>query len=159
MSCLLAARTDVLPRLEGRYDVEKREALDASGVVERESITDARAPIMAGESETRMTEAFRGFHDIEREDALRIRLAVSAWRRGGASVAAHVEQDHTMRLGKSRRDAVPTRMGLRKAVQEHERRSLACEPCEDAPHANLDEPCLKAGEEVGKVVHRVSREE
>ena len=53
MPRLLSARANFLPGLEGRHDVEKGETFDAPRVIECEPITDPRAPIMAGESETR----------------------------------------------------------------------------------------------------------
>jgi hypothetical protein len=113
---------------------------------------------MAGESETVMSEAFHGLDDVDRERAFGVSFAASARRRGGASVTAHVEQDHTVRLGEGGRDTVPAGMGLRKAVQEHERRPFARDPREDAPHAHLDEARLKALEEIGKFVHGASAE-
>ena len=80
MSRGLPARPDLAPHLEGRHDVDKGQALDASWIIERQTITDARPTVVAREGEARMSEAFHRLDDIDGERALGIGRAVPARR-------------------------------------------------------------------------------
>ena len=51
-----------VPHVVGRHDVERRHALDAAGMIERQPIGDAAAAVVTGEAEAHMAERL---HDLD----------------------------------------------------------------------------------------------
>jgi hypothetical protein len=71
------------PHVVGRHDVERRESVDAAGMVEREAIGDAPTAIMAGEAEVHVAKRFHHLeHDLRHRALVVGRVILVGLRHG-----------------------------------------------------------------------------
>jgi hypothetical protein len=108
-------------------------------MVEGQAIGDPPAAIMAGEEEVREAEALHDDHHVPGHGPLGIgRVLGVGGRTAALPIAAKICGDHGEIAGQQRGDAAPHQMGLRKAMQQEERRPGAGGPQEDAGLPGLD---------------------
>jgi hypothetical protein len=150
------AGPDLAPDLKGRQDVEQREPLDATGLVEGETVADARAAVVPDHRKTHMPERLHDGDHVPAHLALGVdRMRGIAARRRGPAVAAQVHAHDRVRLSERRRDAMEASVRLREAMQEHHRRSVTAAAHENTPRVCVDPVRVEAGEEVACVGHEL----
>ena len=95
-------------------------------MIERQAVGDSPATVVAGDEEAFEAELLHDGNLVTGHRALGIRLVVGGGRRLGAvAVAAQVGDHHAEVLRQARRHQVPHHLGLRKAMQQQERRTVA----------------------------------
>ena len=152
-----ARRVHTLPHRHGRQDVEQDEPLDPAGMVERQAIGDAGAAVMADHREAIEAERAHRGDDVLAHAALAVeRLAAVAMWRCRPAIAAQIRADDGVRLGQLARHLVPLGMGLREAVDQHHRRSLAADAGEDLADRPVDPARFETGEETVDIGHDVA---
>ena len=107
-----------------RHDVEHAGVRDLVGVIERHAMRDASAAIVADDGKLVEAEVLHHFDLVERHRALRVVGVVLAIRRLAAvAVSTQVGNNHGSCRGELRRDEPPRDMGLRRTVQQQDRRT------------------------------------
>ena len=135
------ARIDRLEHVEGRHDIEEGHAFDRVGVVKREPVGDAAAPIVPGHGETLEPKLTHHLDHVLCESALRIRrVARLASRLRARPVAAQVGTDHGVGVGESWRHGMPHDVRLRISVKEEKRRPAAAAGDVNMAARRLDTP-------------------
>ncbi len=125
-------------------------------MVEREAIGNAAAAVVTGEREMHMAELLHRLDDGVGHRALGVRRVVLvALRHVGPAIARQVGDDQRELVRQKRRDAVPLHMGLRKSVQQQQRRPLAADPGEDAARPCVDPFGGISGKQIGEIGHAV----
>ena len=106
-----------------RHDVEHAGVRHRVGVIERHPVRDASAAIVADDGELVEAEVLHHLDLIEGHRALRVVGVVLAVRRLAAvAVSAEIGHDHGVLGGELRRHESPRDVGLRRAVQQQDRR-------------------------------------
>ena len=143
-------RIGAVPYHRRRQDVENGKSVDAVRMVESHAICEATAAIVPGDAEVRKPEPLHGDHHVSCHGPFCI------WRmvRGGdgttaAPVAAKVGADDREIARKQRRDAAPHQVGLRKTVQQQDRRSGPGPAQENAGLAGFDFGSFELGHHSG----------
>src|SRR5665213_1742646 len=143
-----------IPIVIGRQDIEHGEPRQPPGMIEREAIGHPAAAIVPGEREMYVAELLHRFHHRLRHRALGVgRMIRVALRHVGPAIARQIGDDQREGVREFGRDAMPLHMGLRKTVQQQQRRPLAADAGEDASRTGVDPFGGKAGIEVGKIGH------
>ncbi len=109
-----------VPHVQRRQDIEAEQVGDVVRVVEPGPERDQRAAVVPGQSEPVVAESRGQRDDIGGHRALRVRRTAVGRLVAGA-VAAQVGADHRVVAGQVGRDVPPDQVGLREAVQQHDR--------------------------------------
>ena len=123
-------------------------------MVERETIGDAGAAIVPDETEADVAKLLHHRDGVLGHQPLRVERALFAARRAGPAIAAQIHEDDGKALRELRRNPVPFDMGLRIAVQQQQRRSLAMRAHEKAAGGGRDPMRGEARKEIGQIRHR-----
>jgi hypothetical protein len=109
-----------------RDDVEHREVRDLVRMIEREPLADAAAAIVADDGKSREAVVV---HHLDHVDCHRALGVVGMIRRVGrlaaVAISAQVRHHDRVILREIWRDLVPRHMGLRRAVNQQQRRTVA----------------------------------
>ena len=130
--CERHRRVHAFERRLRRHHVERGEARDPAGVIERHAMRDPSAAIVPDDVPAIVSEGIHHRDEIVRGGALAVHRVIARRRLRlvAVAVAAHVRRDDGVGAGKLGRDLVPHDVGLRIAVQEQRTaRPLSLPPC------------------------------
>jgi len=109
-----------------RHDVQHGEMRDLVGVIERHAVSHAPAAVVPDNRKPIEAVVLHDFDHVERHRPLRVvGVVVAVGRFAAVTVATEVGHDHRVVLGELGRDDVPGHVGLRRAVDEQQRRAVA----------------------------------
>ncbi len=124
-------------------------------MIEREAVADTRAAIMANAEKCCMPQRCHQAGNIVGHGALGKQRAAIAGGCVGFAIAAQVRQ-HECEMGCQRgRDLMPFRMGLRIAMDHHQRRSAAAHARDNGPMRAGPALRRKSGKKVGQGCHMI----
>lgn len=116
-----------LPHVQGRQDVQAGQVGDRVGMVQARAERDQGAPVVPGERETFVSQGPGQGDDVGGHRAFRVRRLIVGGRLVARPVPAQVGADHRVVRGEVRRDVPPHQVGLREAVQQHDRAAGAAD--------------------------------
>jgi hypothetical protein len=132
---------------ERRRDIEHGQARDALGVIERQPVRDAAAPVVARHREALVTELPHDGHLVARHRTLAVHLVPRvAGRLAAVTVAPQIGNDDGEAFGQARRDAMPHGVCLRVAVQKQHGRAAAAGEDVDRDAVAVQPVTREAGE-------------
>ena len=116
-----------------RRDIHNGDAADAITVVTRQAVRHAATPVMSGNHEAVMAEPAHQSGHIGCHGAFGVGgVGGIACRMAAVAIAAKVGRNNGISFGKRRGDLVPHHVCLRKAVEQQQRRAVACNAVADA---------------------------
>ena len=140
--------------VERRRDVDDAQLLDALGMVDREPVRHAPAPVVSAQEEALATKRVHHADEVERHRAFAVVAVVGQPRRlGGIAVPAQVGEHDEVVLPQRLRHAVPHHVSLWEAVQQQHGGTLrvAAEPTVDRGAVDVEVPRLEAVEPTRRV--------